>query len=123
MDQQTLTFGRISAAAMVTTGLMALFLAARNDLVWDGPSSGTSPPGAADLMETLTRVDLEAETMRRVVEAEGGCLAWGGAVGLSPADDILIRVERVLDIERIVSTDSIAHPTNVIWLAPIFVDP
>ena len=32
----------------------------------------------------------------RVVEQEGGCLAWGGAVRLSPADDVLIRVERVL---------------------------
>lgn len=59
----------------------------------------TSPAGTADVMETLTRVDLDAEAMRRVVKAEGGCLAWGGAVGLSPADDILIRVERVLDID------------------------
>ena len=35
----------------------------------------------------------------RVVEREGGCIAWGGAVRLSPADDILIRVERALDID------------------------
>jgi thymidine phosphorylase len=37
--------------------------------------------------------------MRRVVEREGGCVVWGGAVRLSPADDILIRVERALDVD------------------------
>lgn len=59
----------------------------------------TSPAGTADTMETLTEVDLDLDTMRRVVEAEGACLAWGGAVRLSPADDIFIRIERVLDID------------------------
>lgn len=59
----------------------------------------TSPAGTADTMETLTTVDLDLATMRRVVEKEGGCFVWGGAVGLSPADDILIRIERTLDID------------------------
>jgi len=59
----------------------------------------TSPAGSADTMETLAPVDLDLATMRRVVEREGACLAWGGSVSLSPADDILIRVERALDID------------------------
>ncbi len=59
----------------------------------------TSPAGTADTMETLTKVDLSVEEIRTVVEKEGGCLVWGGAVLLSPADDILIRVERALDID------------------------
>lgn len=59
----------------------------------------TSPSGTADTMETLTRVDLDLAEMRKVVDQEGGCLAWGGAVDLSPADDVLIRVERALDID------------------------
>lgn len=50
-------------------------------------------------METLTRVDLDVTAMRRVVEREGGCLVWGGALTLSPADDVLIRVERPLDLD------------------------
>src|SRR3990167_4612679 len=50
-------------------------------------------------METLTRVDLDLPTMRRVVEREGACLVWGGALTLSPADDVLIRVERPLDLD------------------------
>jgi thymidine phosphorylase len=33
------------------------------------------------------------------VEHEGGCIVWGGAVRLSPADDVLIRIERALDID------------------------
>ena len=59
----------------------------------------TSPAGTADTMETLTPVDLDLAQMRRVVEAEGACLAWGGAVRLSPADDVLIRIERALNID------------------------
>ncbi|MGE0653018.1 MAG: thymidine phosphorylase family protein [Alphaproteobacteria bacterium] len=59
----------------------------------------TSPAGTADAMETLAPVDLSISDMRRVVEAEGGCVVWGGAVRLSPADDILIRIERALDID------------------------
>jgi thymidine phosphorylase len=59
----------------------------------------TSPAGTADTMETLAPVDLDLDQMRRVVESQGGCITWGGAVNLSPADDILIRIERALDID------------------------
>ncbi|WP_415901737.1 thymidine phosphorylase family protein [Neptuniibacter sp. QD29_5] len=59
----------------------------------------TSPAGTADTMETLTNVSLSLEQMRSVVEQEGGCLAWGGSVRLSPSDDLLIQVERALDID------------------------
>ncbi len=59
----------------------------------------TSPAGTADMMETLAPVDLDIATMRRVVEKENGCIVWGGSVDLSPADDILIAVERALEID------------------------
>jgi thymidine phosphorylase len=59
----------------------------------------TSPAGTADTMEVLAPVDLDLASMRRVVEREGGCIVWGGAVHLSPADDTLIRVERALDLD------------------------
>jgi thymidine phosphorylase len=61
----------------------------------------TSPAGTADVMETLTTVDLSIEKIKKVVEETGGCLAWGGAVGLSPADDILISVEKSLDVDSV----------------------
>ncbi len=59
----------------------------------------TSPAGTADVMETLTRIDLDIHEMRRLVEREGGCIVWGGSMQLSPADDILIGVERPLDFD------------------------
>jgi len=59
----------------------------------------TSPAGTADTMETLTCVELPIDAIRRVVEQENGCLVWGGAVNLSPADDILISIERALDLD------------------------
>jgi len=59
----------------------------------------TSPAGTADTMEVLARVDLSIEEMRHVVDTCGGCLVWGGHVRLSPADDILISVERPLGID------------------------
>lgn len=59
----------------------------------------TSPAGTADTMETMTPVNLSAAHIRRVVEKEGGCFVWGGAVQLSPVDDLLIKVERAMDID------------------------
>jgi thymidine phosphorylase len=59
----------------------------------------TSPAGTADTMEMLAPVDLTLEHMRRTVDQEGGCIVWGGAMALSPADDVLIQVERPLDFD------------------------
>ena len=59
----------------------------------------TSPAGTADTMETLAPVSLTLSQMRQVVERENGCIAWGGAVNLSPADDMLIRVARPLGLD------------------------
>jgi thymidine phosphorylase len=86
----------------------------------------TSPAGTADTMETLTPVDLTLEQMRNVVEREGACLAWGGAVRLSPADDILIRIERALDIDTegqliasVLSKKIAAGATHVVLDLPV----
>ncbi len=59
----------------------------------------TSPAGTADTMEVMAPVALDLPAMKRVVEQEGGCIVWGGNVRLSPADDILIRIERPLDFD------------------------
>lgn len=59
----------------------------------------TSPAGTADVMATLTQVDLDFATVKKVVEKENACIVWGDAAALSPADDILIHVERVLNLD------------------------
>lgn len=83
-----------------TTPIVTAIIAA-NGLVMPKTSSRaiTSPAGTADTMETMTNVSLSFEHMRSVVATEGACLAWGGSVSLSPTDDIVIRVERALDLD------------------------
>lgn len=86
----------------------------------------TSPAGTADVMETLAPVALHLAAMRRVVEQEGGCIVWGGAMDLSPADDILIRVERPLDFDSdgqlvasVLSKKIAAGSTHVVIDVPV----
>jgi AMP phosphorylase len=59
----------------------------------------TSPAGTADRVETLCPVNLEISEIQRVVKQTGGCLVWGGALELAPADDLFIRVEYPLGID------------------------
>jgi len=86
----------------------------------------TSPAGTADAMETLAPVDLDLAQMQSVVEREGACIAWGGAVRLSPADDVLIRIERALDIDTegqliasVLSKKIAAGSTHVVLDLPV----
>jgi thymidine phosphorylase len=83
-----------------TTPIVTAILAANGYLMPKTSSRAiTSPAGTADTMETMTPVILTFEHMREVVEQQGACLAWGGAVSLSPIDDIIIRIERALDLD------------------------
>ena len=59
----------------------------------------TSPSGTADTMEVLAEVALPFERLAAIVRETNGCLAWGGTADLSPADDILISVERPLALD------------------------
>lgn len=59
----------------------------------------TSPAGTADTMEVLADVELPIEQLREIVHEHRGCLAWGGTANLSPADDVLISVERPLALD------------------------
>ncbi|WP_233259498.1 thymidine phosphorylase family protein [Ramlibacter sp. WS9] len=86
----------------------------------------TSPAGTADTMETLAPVDLDVMQIKRVVGRTGGCIAWGGAVRLSPADDVLIRVERPLDLDSqgqlvasVLSKKAAAGATHVVIDMPV----
>ena len=59
----------------------------------------TSPAGTADTMEVLANVELPFEQLEEIVRKHRGCLAWGGSANLSPADDVLISVERPLSLD------------------------
>ncbi|EMY76792.1 putative thymidine phosphorylase [Leptospira weilii serovar Ranarum str. ICFT] len=86
----------------------------------------TSPAGTADVMESITDVNLKLSEMKSVVEKEGGCIVWGGSIGLSPVDDILIRVERALEVDStgqmiasVLSKKAAAGSTHVVIDIPI----
>jgi AMP phosphorylase len=59
----------------------------------------TSPAGTADRVETLCPVNLPIVEIKEVVEKTNGCLVWGGALELAPADDLFIQVEYPLGID------------------------
>lgn len=59
----------------------------------------TSAAGTADVVETLCKVDFPASKLKAIVKKTNGCLAWGGSLGLAPADDKLIKVERILNLD------------------------
>jgi thymidine phosphorylase len=59
----------------------------------------TSPAGTADTMAVLAEVCLDRDRIQQIVERSGGCIVWGGALDLAPADDVLITVERPMGID------------------------
>ncbi len=110
-----------------TTPIVVAIVAA-NGLLMPKTSSRaiTSPAGTADTMETLTHVQLGFEQMQQVVEKTGACLAWGGSVSLSPTDDMIIRIERALDLDSegqlvasVISKKVAAGATHVLIDIPV----
>ncbi len=59
----------------------------------------TSPAGTADRVETLCPVNLTIKEIKEVVKKTNGCIVWGGALELAPADDLFIQVEYPLAID------------------------
>lgn len=59
----------------------------------------TGAAGSADRAEVLMPVNLDIEEMKRVVEKTNGCMVWGGALHLAPADDIFVQIEYPLSID------------------------
>ena len=59
----------------------------------------TSAAGTADVIEAIADVEFSVDEIRRIVEKTNACMVWGGSLGLSPADDKLIQVERILSLD------------------------
>ncbi|MGI5897860.1 MAG: thymidine phosphorylase [Candidatus Dojkabacteria bacterium] len=60
----------------------------------------TSPAGTTDILEVVMPIALTKEQIMDVVKKTGGCMFWGGSLELSPADDVIINVERSLRIQE-----------------------
>jgi AMP phosphorylase len=59
----------------------------------------TSAAGSADRAEVFMPVSLDMDEMRRVLDKTDGCIVWGGALHLAPADEIFVQVEFPLSID------------------------
>lgn len=110
------------------TSMIIVPIVAAHGLVIPKTSSRaiTSPAGTADTMEVLAHVDLTDRQMADIVAREHAFLAWGGRVRLSPADDVLISVERPLRIDTfeqmvasILSKKAAAGSTHLVLDIPV----
>lgn len=83
------------------TSMLVVPIVAAHGLLCPKTSSRaiTSPAGTADTMEILAKVELPFEQLAGIVRDHRACLAWGGTANLSPADDVLISVERPLAVD------------------------
>jgi len=87
------------AGNRTTPIVVSILVAAGYTVPKTSSRSITSAAGTADTMEVMTEVSLSIKKIKNVVEKTGGCMVWGGAVNLAPADDKIIRVEHPLSID------------------------
>lgn len=59
----------------------------------------TSAAGTADRAEVLMPVEFTAKKMMKILKKSNGCIVWGGAVELAPADEIFVKTEFSLHID------------------------
>jgi len=59
----------------------------------------TTAAGTADVIETIARVEFSMKELRKIVEKTGACLIWGGSLEIVPADEKIITIEKMLNID------------------------
>jgi thymidine phosphorylase len=59
----------------------------------------TSPAGTADTMEVLAPVSFSIKEIESFVGRVGACIVEGSFLGLAPADDVIIEIEKPLSFE------------------------
>jgi putative thymidine phosphorylase len=59
----------------------------------------TTAAGTADVMETVAKVEFTIEELKKIVEKTGACLIWGGSLEIVPADEKIISIEKMLNID------------------------
>lgn len=87
------------AGTRTTMILVPIIAAAGFKIPKNSSRAITTPAGTADTMEVLAPVTFTPKQIEHIVEKVGGCIVWGGHLGLAPADDIIIQVEEPLAFE------------------------
>ncbi|MBI4999171.1 thymidine phosphorylase [Candidatus Gottesmanbacteria bacterium] len=87
------------AGTRTTMILVPIIAAAGIKIPKNSSRAITSPSGTADTMEVLAPVTFAPHQIEKIVKKVGGCIVWGGHLGLAPADDVIIQVEEPLAFE------------------------
>jgi len=87
------------AGTRTTMILVPIVAAAGFQIPKNSSRAITSPAGTADTMEVVAPVTFSPRQIERIVAKVGGCIVWGGHLGLAPADDIIIQIEQPLAFE------------------------
>ena len=83
-----------------TTMIVVPVVAAAGYLIPKNSSRAiTAAAGTADTMEFLAKVTFSIKQIETIVHKTGGCIVWGGHLGIAPADDIIIQVEEPMMFE------------------------
>ena len=59
----------------------------------------TTAAGTADVIETVAKVEFSMKDLKKIVEKTGACLIWGGSLEIVPADEKIISIEKMLNID------------------------
>ncbi len=59
----------------------------------------TTPAGTADVIETIAKVEFSMKELEKIVKKTGACLIWGGSLEIVPADEKIIQIEKMLNID------------------------
>lgn len=87
------------AGTRTTMILVPIIAAAGFTIPKNSSRAITTPSGTADTMEVLAPVTFTPAQIEKIVHKTGGCIVWGGHLGLAPADDLIIQVETPLSFE------------------------
>ncbi|MFH0750108.1 MAG: thymidine phosphorylase [Candidatus Gottesmanbacteria bacterium] len=87
------------AGTRTTMILVPIIAAAGFTIPKNSTRAITAPAGTADTMEVVAPVTFDAPQIEKIVHDVGGCIVWGGHLGLAPADDVIIEIEQPLAFE------------------------
>jgi putative thymidine phosphorylase len=59
----------------------------------------TSASGTADTIETIANVEFEMPRLKHIISQTNAFMAWGGALGMVPADSKIIKIEKSLKLD------------------------
>lgn len=59
----------------------------------------TSATGTADVIEAIAKVGFSIPEIYKIIKKTKACMVWGGSLGLAPADDKIIQIEGLLNLD------------------------